>query len=118
MASSLENTLNWIQSDKNKNLLPEHLKAGVTCLGITGTLETGSSEIPIKLFTTKEEMDADITSEIGQLGIVYRNITTPMAEGMTTDRLGYPSRVTLDTAVSSSQNSGMSATGRRNCSFR
>ena len=41
MASSLENTLDWIQSDKNKNLLPENLKQGVTCLGVEGTMQVG-----------------------------------------------------------------------------
>ena len=41
MASSLENTLDWIQSDKNKNLLPENLKQGVTCLGVEGTMQSG-----------------------------------------------------------------------------
>lgn len=87
----LETRLNAILEDKNTNLLPEHLKKGVTCLGVEGSLEG------IKLFETKAEMDADTTSEVGQLGVIYRNITTPMAEGMTTDRVGYPRIVTLDT---------------------
>lgn len=36
---SLINTLQNIQSDKNRNLKPENLKKGTTCLGITGTAD-------------------------------------------------------------------------------
>ena len=39
MANELQNKLNKILSSKNVNLLPEHLKAGVTCLGIEGTFD-------------------------------------------------------------------------------
>lgn len=92
-------------------LTSDKLVKGEIVLGVEGTAEGGSTRIPVKLFETREEMDADTTSEVGQLAIIYRNITTPMAEGMTTDRVGYPNRVTLDTAVSASQGSGLSATG-------
>ena len=44
MANELINQLNDILSDKNTNLLPENLKEGVTCLGITGTFQGGSGE--------------------------------------------------------------------------
>lgn len=36
---SLDNDLYNIILEKKKNLLPENLKAGVTCLGVTGTLQ-------------------------------------------------------------------------------
>lgn len=42
MANELQNTLNEILEDKNTNLKPENLKQGVTCLGVTGTLEGGT----------------------------------------------------------------------------
>jgi hypothetical protein len=42
MANELQNKLNAILEDKNTNLKPENLKAGVTCLGVEGILEEGS----------------------------------------------------------------------------
>lgn len=39
--SELNTTLNEILQDKNTNLLPENLKAGVTCLGVEGVMEAG-----------------------------------------------------------------------------
>lgn len=42
MANELQEKLDAILEDKNTNLLPEHLKAGVTCLGVEGAYE-GSS---------------------------------------------------------------------------
>lgn len=41
MANELQTKLDTILEDKNTNLLPENLKAGVTCLGIEGTMEAG-----------------------------------------------------------------------------
>lgn len=38
MANELQTKLDAILQDKNTNLLPENLKAGVTCLGVNGTL--------------------------------------------------------------------------------
>lgn len=34
----LQEKLSTIKSDKHTNLLPEYLKSGVTCLGVTGTV--------------------------------------------------------------------------------
>ena len=49
MADSLVYKLQNIKEDRNTNLKPENLKAGITCLGVTGTLEqnTGSDVEPI-----------------------------------------------------------------------
>lgn len=41
MANDLQTKLDAILTDKNTNLLPENLKAGVTCLGVEGTLTQG-----------------------------------------------------------------------------
>lgn len=38
MANELQTKLDAILLDKNTNLLPENLKAGITCLGVNGTL--------------------------------------------------------------------------------
>lgn len=37
----LQTVLNNILADKNANLKPENLKAGVTCLGVEGTMNSG-----------------------------------------------------------------------------
>lgn len=39
--STLQENLNAIKLDKDTNLKPENLKAGVTCLGVKGTLTQG-----------------------------------------------------------------------------
>ena len=39
MSNQLQTNLDAILQDKNTNLLSENLKAGVTCLGVTGTME-------------------------------------------------------------------------------
>lgn len=39
MKNELQTTLNSILNDKNVNLKPENLKAGITCLGVNGTYE-------------------------------------------------------------------------------
>ena len=41
MANDLQTKLDAIKLDKDTNLLPENLKAGITCLGVTGTLTAG-----------------------------------------------------------------------------
>lgn len=41
MSNQLQENLDAILLDKNTNLKPENLKAGVTCLGVEGTAQTG-----------------------------------------------------------------------------
>lgn len=41
MENELQQTLDNILNDKNTNLLSENLKAGVTCLGIEGAMDSG-----------------------------------------------------------------------------
>lgn len=41
MSNQLQTNLDAILQDKNTNLLPENLKAGITCLGVEGTMSTG-----------------------------------------------------------------------------
>ena len=41
MSNQLKENLNKILEEKETKLLPENLKAGVTCLGVTGSLEEG-----------------------------------------------------------------------------
>lgn len=39
MSNQLQENLNLILEEKNTKLLPENLKAGITCLGVTGSYE-------------------------------------------------------------------------------
>lgn len=41
MTNELQDTLNQALQDKTTNLLPENLKAGVTCLGVEGRMQSG-----------------------------------------------------------------------------
>lgn len=41
MSNQLQENLDIILEEKNTKLLPENLKAGITCLGVTGELEEG-----------------------------------------------------------------------------
>lgn len=99
MANELQTNLNEILQDKNTNLLPENLKAGVICLGINGTMQSGidtsdatatSNDIiqgktayingekvtgtlssdRVKLFKTVEEMNASTNNKNGDIAIV------------------------------------------------
>ena len=73
MANELQTTLNEILADKQTNLKPENLKKGVTLLGVEGNLESGgSTEVPVKLFETQEEMQADVTAQEGDLAAYIR----------------------------------------------
>lgn len=68
MANELQTKLNAILLDKNTNLLPENLKAGITCLGVNGTLESGgSSDYNAKLVPTNGRIVDYITEISAQL---------------------------------------------------
>lgn len=103
MANELQTKLDAILNDKNTNLLPENLKAGVTCLGIEGTLTGGATtDTPIKLFETIEEMNADSTAQEGDLAIVYRNEIQNATVDSHFQTATFPDTVVLDTAITDS----------------
>ena len=94
----LQTVLNNILADKNTNLKPENLKKGVTCLGVTGTLEASTSSGGVKQFSTVEEMNASTGNTEGDLAIVYRNILANMTADTETQYITFPDTVTLPTA--------------------
>ena len=103
MANELQTKLDAILLDKNTNLLPGNLKKGVTLLGVEGNLEAGgSAEVPVKLFETQEEMQADPTAKEGDLAIVYgskvQNATVDSKFQIAT----FPDTVVLNTAITDS----------------
>lgn len=69
--NELQQVLDNILDDKTTNLKPENLKAGVTCLGIEGTLElnTGSNVTPIYQTTeyTVKDISVDVNEEINSI---------------------------------------------------
>ena len=65
--ATLKENMEAIKLEKDTNLLPEHLKAGVTCLGVTGIMAEG-----VKLFETKEAMQADTTAKEEDIAIVHK----------------------------------------------
>lgn len=69
--TELESNLNTILNDKLTNLTPENLKKGVTCLGVTGTLDASTTSGGVKRFNTIEEMNSSTGNTEGDLAIVY-----------------------------------------------
>lgn len=71
MADSLVYKLQNIKEDRNTNLKPENLKAGITCLGVTGTLEqnTGSDVEPIYVTSnyTVKTIPVDLNEEVDSI---------------------------------------------------
>ena len=99
MASLIDKS-NQILNEKNTNLKPEYLKAGITCLGVIGTYEGSSSTTEgIKQFATIEEMQADTTAQEGDLAVVYgsevQNATVDSKFQVAT----FPDTVVLDSAI-------------------
>lgn len=73
MSNQLQNVLDEIKVEKDSKLLPENIKKGVQIFDITGTLEGASADVPVKLFETQEEMQADTNAKEGDLAVVYRS---------------------------------------------
>lgn len=96
----LQIILNNILTDKNTNLKPENLKKDVTCLGVTGTLETSTTSGGVKQFSTVEEMNSSTGNTEGDLAIVYSLNIRNIQQGETiTNTLLFPDTVTFDTTV-------------------
>ena len=99
--TSLETKLNAILNDKLTNLTPENLKAGVTCLGVTGTLEASASSGGIKQFSTIEEMNSSTGNTEGDLAVVYSSVLRNIQNGDIITTIIWPETVTFDTAITS-----------------
>ena len=97
--TNLETKLNTILNDKITNLKPENLKKGVTCLGVTGTLETSTTSAGVKLFETEEEMQADTTAKEGDLAVVYRSEVKNATVDSKFQTATFPDTVVLDNAM-------------------
>ena len=99
--TSLETKLNAILNDKLTNLKPENLKKGITCLGVTGTLEASASSGGIKQFSTIEEMNSSTGNTEGDLAVVYSSVLRNIQNGDIITTIIWPETVTFDTAITS-----------------
>ena len=95
----LEQKLRDIADEKDLKLLPENLKAGVTCLGVTGTLEASTTSGGVKQFSTVEEMNSSTGNTEGDLAIVYRNEVQNATVDSQFQTATFPDTVVLDTAL-------------------
>ena len=100
MANELQTKLDAILLDKNTNLLPKNLKKDITCLGVTGTMESGGGTVEgIKQFSTVEEMQADSTAKEGDLAVVYRSEVQNATVDSKFQVATFPDTVVLDNAI-------------------
>lgn len=111
MSNELQNVLDEIKLEKDSKLLPENIKKGVQIFDITGTLEQGgaSTDVPVKLFETIEEMNADSTAQEGDLAVVYRSEIQNMTADMEVTAITFPETVTLPAAFTGSANGSLRA---------
>lgn len=106
MTNELQNVLDEIKLEKDSKLLPENIKKGVKIFDITGTLEQGgaSTDAPVKLFATEEEMQNSTGNNDGDLALAYEHTLKPISQVSTFTRLNLPSKIILDTAVDEDYN--------------
>lgn len=83
-------------------LTPEILTKGNTVLGIEGTAETGTSDTPIRLFSSKEELVVDENTKETDIGIVYNTDIQNLLPSSKFDYCTFPEQVVLPSAVTSS----------------
>ena len=79
---------------------------GYTGLGTVTVNVPQTGDIPVKLFETQEEMQADTEAKEGDLAIVYRNLFTPISTGSTYREVWFPETVILPQVVSETYTSG------------
>ena len=74
--SDLKTNLQEILQDKNTNLKPENLKAGVTCLGVVGTMQPGIDTSDAT--ATAENIEREKTAYINGkkiTGVLWNNVS-------------------------------------------
>lgn len=102
--SDLKTNLEQILQEKEDKIIPENIKEGVQIFDIMGTLKSEGSSSGVKLFETKEEMQADAAAKEGDLAVVYRNEIQNFAEDTQTQYITFPETVTLPEAFTGNVN--------------
>lgn len=96
--SILKDNLTQILQEKQEKIIPENIKEGVQIFDIMGTLKSGGSSSGVKLFETKEEMQADTTAKTNDLAVVYGDEIKNMSADIETQYLIFPETVVLTEA--------------------
>lgn len=99
MTNELQQTLDNILNDKNTNLLPENLKAGVTCLGIEGTMDAGAmtnADYQTCLSLADDIMGNPAPAEGHIYGVKRLRSSTATAWERTDDNIGKIANATKD----------------------
>lgn len=101
MSNKLQNVLDEIKLEKDTYLLPENIKKDVQIFDVVGTLEEGgaSTDVPVKLFETQEEMQADETAKEGDLAVVYRSEVQNWDGTSAVTSFTFPKTVVLSSAM-------------------
>lgn len=86
--NTLQENLDKILVDKNTNLLPENLKAGVTCLGVEGTYAG-----PIKTVSSDEIVNITTKATTLQAALIELSVLT---SEQTLSALGYTTTIEND----------------------
>ena len=95
MSNKLQTKLDAIKLDKDTNLLPEHLKAGVTCLGVEGTMESGLAYTHVKLFATEEDMNTSVDNNVGDWALVYDLEKKAASNGLSATAIYLPKTIEI-----------------------
>ena len=99
MSNQLYANLMAINEEKQAKIIPENIKSGVTIFGVEGNLESGTSNVPVKLFETVEEMQSDSTAKEKDLALVYREEIQNANADSVFSQAKFPSTVVLPQAV-------------------
>lgn len=107
MEEQLKAGLEAILEEKNTKLIPENIKAGVTILGVTGTLDVnsgGGSDRAFKLFSSVEAMNESTNNDLGDLALIEVDVPVmmPVTHDIILDGVStvyFPETVVLDAAI-------------------
>lgn len=103
--SDLKTNLQEILQDKNTNLLPENLKAGITCLGVIGTMEpsidTSDADATPEDITINKTAYVNGEKVVGTLPLFPNSRTFTVDGGVTND--GENNRIQIRTINSTKQ---------------
>ena len=90
MSNQLQTNLDTILLDKNANLLPENLKAGVTCLGIEGAMQPGldTSDADATAMDIAPSKSAYVNGKriVGEMGALSSDISITNTSDISTVR--------------------------------
>lgn len=103
MTNELQSVLDEIKLEKDSKLLPENIKKGVKIFDITGTLEQGgaSTDAPVKLFDSVDDMNADTDAKEDDLALVYGEDISNWDGSSPVKQFVLPKKVVLPSAITS-----------------